>query len=161
GDHRQRGTGAGGGADYRDRRPSREEVRRSERCSVHGAGWKHRGAPRLPGPAGCAGCCRHRLGCHVFPSGGGAGPIPRGPARNPVGWIFLGIAVFTGLPGIALQYVFRSAHFGRLPFVPWVAWTHDWVEWLVFPTGLATFFFLLFPDGDLPSARWRWLARVA
>jgi len=82
-------------------------------------------------------------------------------SRNPIGWIFLGIAIFTGLPGIATQYVFRSSHFHRLPFAAWVAWTHDWVAWLVFPTGLATFFFLLFPDGRLQSRRWRRLARVA
>jgi hypothetical protein len=81
--------------------------------------------------------------------------------RNPIGWIFLGIAIFGGLPGIATQYVIRSTHIHRLPFVAWVAWTHDWVGWLVFPGGLAAFFFLLFPDGHLASRRWRWLARFA
>jgi hypothetical protein len=81
--------------------------------------------------------------------------------RNPIGWIFLGIAIFGGLPGIATQYLLRSQRFHPLPFVGWVAWTHDWVAWLVFPTGLATFFFLLFPDGHLQSRRWRWVARLA
>jgi signal transduction histidine kinase len=80
---------------------------------------------------------------------------------NPIGWIFLGIGIFTGLPGIATQYVFRSFHFHRLPAADWVAWTHDWMSWIVFPPGLATFFFLLFPDGHLPSRRWRWLAWTA
>jgi signal transduction histidine kinase len=82
-------------------------------------------------------------------------------SRSPIGWIFLGIAIFTGLPGIATQYVFRSWHFHRLPAVSWVGWTNDWVSWLVFPPGLATFLFLLFPDGRLPSRRWRWLAWTA
>jgi class 3 adenylate cyclase len=78
--------------------------------------------------------------------------------RNPIGWIFLGISVFTALPGVATQYVLRSTHIQRLPLAPWVAWTHDWMVLLVFPTGLAVFFFLLFPDGRLQSARWRWVA---
>ena len=41
-------------------------------------------------------------------------------SRNPVGWIFLGIGLFTGLPGVATQYAFRSAHFHALPAVAWV-----------------------------------------
>jgi len=35
------------------------------------------------------------------------------------------------------------------------------VIWLVFPAGLVTFFFLLFPEGRLQSRRWRWVAGVA
>jgi signal transduction histidine kinase len=78
--------------------------------------------------------------------------------RNPIGWIFLGIAIIGALNGISTQYVFRSSHFGSLPFAAWIAWIHDPLNWLVFPAGLATFFFLLFPDGRLHSARSRWLA---
>jgi signal transduction histidine kinase len=78
--------------------------------------------------------------------------------RSPIGWLFLGIAIFTALPGIATEYVFRSSHFHALPLVSWVGWTADWMDWLVFPSGFALFFFLLFPDGRLQSRRWRWLA---
>jgi hypothetical protein len=81
--------------------------------------------------------------------------------RNPIGWMFLAMAVLMGLGGIATQYVIRSSHFQPLPLVPWVAWTRDWTSWLVFPVGLAAFFYLLFPDGTLQSAGWRWVARVA
>jgi len=81
--------------------------------------------------------------------------------RNPTGWIFLGIAIIGALSGVITQYVFRSVHFGPLPFTDWVAWLHDPLNWLVFPPGLATFFFLLFPDGHLPSPRWRWFAWFA
>ncbi|MDP9299826.1 MAG: hypothetical protein M3P43_02870, partial [Actinomycetota bacterium] len=81
----------------------------------------------------------------------------RKPA-NPTGWIFLGIATLGGLSGITTQYVFRSSNIDTLPLTPWVAWIHDPINWLVFPAGLATFFFLLFPDGHLQSRRWRWLA---
>ena len=81
--------------------------------------------------------------------------------RNPVGWIFLGLAVNAAISGVITHYVFRSVHFAALPFEVWVAWVHDPWNWLVFPAGLATFFFLLFPDGHLPSPRWRWLAWFA
>src|SRR5438093_2853958 len=53
--------------------------------------------------------------------------------RNPTGWIFLGIAIFGVLSGVITQYVVRSAHFGPLPFVAWLAWVHDPLNWLVFP----------------------------
>jgi signal transduction histidine kinase len=78
--------------------------------------------------------------------------------RNPIGWIFLGIAVIGALSGVVTMYVFRDSHFGPLPLTAWVAWIHDPLNWVVFPAGLAAFFFLLFPDGHLPSSRWRWFA---
>ncbi len=81
--------------------------------------------------------------------------------RNPTGWIFLGIALIGALSGIMTHYVFRSTHVAPLPFTEWVAWLHDPLNWLVFPAGLATLFFLTFPDGHLASRRWRWLARFA
>jgi signal transduction histidine kinase len=81
-------------------------------------------------------------------------------SRNPIGWIFLGIAFFVGMSGISTQYTLRSTRIHRLPATPWVAWTHDPVSWLVFPAGLALWFFLLFPDGRLQSPRWRWFAWV-
>ena len=81
--------------------------------------------------------------------------------RNPIGWIFLGIAICVGLNGVATEYVFRSSHFHHLPLVRWVAWSHDWVAWVSFPSGLVGFFFLLFPDGRLQSRRWRRLAWIA
>jgi signal transduction histidine kinase len=84
--------------------------------------------------------------------------LVRRTPRNPTGWIFLGIAILGVLSGVATEYVFRSSHFGPLPGVNWVAWAHDPLNWLVFPPGLATFFFLTFPDGHLASRRWRYLA---
>src|SRR6266516_530822 len=68
----------------------------------------------------------------------GALLVSRRP-RNTIGWVFLGIGVFTGIEGAASQYVFRSSHFHRLPFVVWAAWLESWVIWLVYPAGLALF----------------------
>ncbi len=80
--------------------------------------------------------------------------------QSPIGWIFLGIGLFVGLNGIAGEYVFRSLHFHPLPFVGWVAWLQGWVVWPVYPSGLALFLFLLFPDGRFQSRRWRRLGWV-
>ncbi len=81
--------------------------------------------------------------------------------RNPIGWIFLGIAIEGVISGTIYEYVFHSYLVTPLPAVAWVAWLHDPIDWLVFPAGLATFFFLLFPDGHLHSRRARWLAGSA
>jgi signal transduction histidine kinase len=81
--------------------------------------------------------------------------------RNPIGWIFLGLALFGGLPGLSQQYLLHDLRIHTLPLAAWVAWTHDWILALVFPAGLATFFFLLFPDGRFASRRWRRLGWVA
>jgi hypothetical protein len=81
--------------------------------------------------------------------------------RNPIGWMFLAMAVLLAVQGISGQYAIRGTHGHPLPLVPWVAWMYDWMGWLVFPVGLATFFYLLFPDGHLQSRRWRWVAGLA
>jgi signal transduction histidine kinase len=80
---------------------------------------------------------------------------------NKIGWIFLGIAVLGGIEGFAHAYVFRSLHFHQLPFAVWVAWLDSWVLWLLFPSGLVVFLFLLFPDGHFQSRRWRRFGWVA
>jgi hypothetical protein len=88
-------------------------------------------------------------------------PLVSRRSRNTIGWIFLGIALFVGVNGLASEYVFRSLHFHPLPFVAWAAWLQAWVVWLVYPSGLALFLFLLFPDGRFQSRRWRRLGWVA
>jgi signal transduction histidine kinase len=80
---------------------------------------------------------------------------------NAMGWIMLGIAIIGVLSGVSTMYVLRSTHFGALPLTSWVAWIHDPLNFVVFPSGLATLFFLCFPDGHVHSTRGRWLARFA
>src|SRR5439155_22229144 len=68
---------------------------------------------------------------------------------------------FFGVSSIAGDYVFRSLHFHRRPFVAWAAWLQAWAVLVVYPSGLALFLFLLFPDGRFQSRRWRRLGWVA
>jgi hypothetical protein len=78
---------------------------------------------------------------------------------NPLGWVLLGAAVFMALSEDASFYTvadYRLRH-GGLP-LGWVALLAQpgWAPGIVL-LGLG---FLLFPDGRLPSPRWRWLLWV-
>ena len=92
----------------------------------------------------------------------GALIVARQPG-NRIGWIFLLIGVLTPLQSLTVMYYERSVIVPGLPGARWSAWASNWLTFLVFPTGIALFAFLLFPSGRLPSRRWRpvaWLAVV-
>jgi len=85
--------------------------------------------------------------------------------RNPIGWIYC----WVGLVGTIALLAERYAHFGiahvpvPLPGTVAMAWVASWTPPL-FILPLVTHSFLLFPDGHLPSRRWRalaWLATIA
>jgi signal transduction histidine kinase len=82
---------------------------------------------------------------------------------NPLGWIYCGLAVAAILlGGITSEYARYGlvTHPGSLPFARVAEWLTNW-GWVP-PLGvLMTFAFLLFPDGHLPSRRWRPVAWVA
>lgn len=80
--------------------------------------------------------------------------------ENSVGWLLLGIGVAQGVSLATSGYVSWTVFTGS--GAPWAdvvaavtAWT--WIPVVAVP---ATFLLLLFPDGHLPSRRWRWFARV-
>jgi signal transduction histidine kinase len=80
--------------------------------------------------------------------------------RNAVGWIFLGISVAAALAFFSNTYTRYSL--GRsepLPGTVWAGWLSSWL-WLAFIAPTLTFLPLLFPDGRLPSRRWRPFAWV-
>src|SRR5512140_545864 len=90
----------------------------------------------------------------------GALAVSRQPG-NLVGWLFLATGVvaamqlFTGEFALSLY-----RHGGPLLAVQWLAWPANWV-WILPFGALFTLLPLLFPDGRLPSCRWRplgWLA---
>jgi signal transduction histidine kinase len=83
------------------------------------------------------------------------GVIIAGPGRNPIGWIFLvmGLGFSFGL-GFTSSYAEYGLIVkpGSLPGAHWAAWL-DWVSALALLGFVPVF--LLFPDGRLPSRRWR------
>ncbi len=77
--------------------------------------------------------------------------------RNPVGWISAAIGFFSALSLVALAYGMLSRSSiaeGPLPGTDLALWVEQWA-W--FPPGVLpmTFLLLFFPDGRLPSRRWR------
>jgi signal transduction histidine kinase len=74
---------------------------------------------------------------------------------HPIGWIFLlmGLGFSVGF-GLTSSYALYGlvVHPGSLPGARWVAWL-DWLSALTLLGFVPVF--LLFPDGKLPSRRWR------
>jgi hypothetical protein len=93
---------------------------------------------------------------------GGLGALiaSRRPA-NPIGWLMLFIATLVGASGLAGLIAVRALLDGVSPngWVRWAVWAQNSVGNL--PLGALVLIFLLFPDGKLPSRRWRWFARLA
>jgi hypothetical protein len=85
--------------------------------------------------------------------------------RNPIGWLFCAVGVFQGLLIAAeaySDYALRIAP-GTVPGGPLANWVAQWV-WAPSVGLLYTFVLLLFPDGRLPSPRWRpvaWLSGLS
>ena len=78
----------------------------------------------------------------------------RRPA-NPIGWIFLGMLFGGALMLTTYEYALARDIAGRdVPLGELAAWVQGWL-WLVTAIGGSLLLFLLFPDGRLPSPRWR------
>jgi signal transduction histidine kinase len=93
----------------------------------------------------------------IFMAMGAVGAvIVRQHHRNAVGWILLAVAACAGLAFFAGEYGHHAVVVdpGSLPGAAWAWWLADfmWIGILAFPT---TFLLLLFPDGRVPSPRWR------
>ena len=76
--------------------------------------------------------------------------------ENRVGWLFCAAGVGAGITGFVAQYA-RYALLtrpGAVPVASVAAWLNLWI-WLPGMVAPATFLLLLYPDGHLPSSRWR------
>jgi hypothetical protein len=78
--------------------------------------------------------------------------------HNPIGWICLAVGLLWMLGGLSEQYTsYGIAKPGSVPYLATIVALIQWM-WII-PVGLlGTYLLLLFPDGMLPSSRWRPLA---
>jgi signal transduction histidine kinase len=79
--------------------------------------------------------------------------------NNPIGWLLLAGATGTALQGFASQYLVHTLAVdkGSLPGAEWVGWLGSTFGSPIYP-GIVVLILLLFPDGRLPSPRWRVVA---
>lgn len=81
---------------------------------------------------------------------------------HPIGWLLLGAALCYAVGGAAVSLPVQANRAGSISPSILLAWAGTW-SWGV-GVGLAVIALLLFPDGGLPSRRWRpvlWIAIVA
>ena len=88
----------------------------------------------------------------------GAVVAPRCPPQNPIGWLFCVVGLLYAAVHFAAQYAIYAilAAPGSLPGGKGAAWIYSWL--FVPQLGLTGLLVLLFPDGRVPSTRWRWFA---
>jgi signal transduction histidine kinase len=85
--------------------------------------------------------------------------------RNAIGWIFCVLGVLIGVWALSREYTIYSyfTHPGQHPLARLALWLEIWI-WAPAAIVTTTFVLLLFPDGRLPSRRWRlawWLAALS
>jgi signal transduction histidine kinase len=81
--------------------------------------------------------------------------------RNAVGWLFLATSTSVGIAFLSDEYSRYAllTNPGELIGGVWAAWLSEWI-WVALLAMPFTFLLLLFPDGHLPSRRWRSFARL-
>ena len=96
----------------------------------------------------------------LFPGFGVVGAMIAARTSNPIGWLFLGLAFAGAFTGFAFSYAVRAVgtHPGSLPAGPVFALAQ--VAFFPLTWMILGFVLLLFPDGHLPSRRWRPVAWV-
>jgi hypothetical protein len=88
----------------------------------------------------------------------GAVVAPRCPPQNPIGWLFCVVGLLYAVVHFTAQYAIYTILVApeSLPGGKGAAWIYSWL--FVPQLGLTGLLVLLFPDGRMPSTRWRWFA---
>jgi hypothetical protein len=81
---------------------------------------------------------------------------------NPIGWISLAAGLALVLFNASGEYAIYAllSQPASLPDAQVAAWLREWI-WVPFVGLVGTYLVLLFPDGRLPSSRWRMVAGLA
>lgn len=81
---------------------------------------------------------------------------------NRVGWLLSAVGVALSVSLLASNYGLAGIHdpAGSLPGERWAMWVSEWM-WAPAHSVVATLLLLVFPTGQLPSARWRPVAVAA
>jgi hypothetical protein len=81
--------------------------------------------------------------------------------ENPLGWVMLAAGIAYSVAGISTGWVEEFVEPGMQNSLPaiYLGWVSSWM-WGIGPFISGTYLLLLFPDGHVPSPRWRPVARA-
>ncbi len=77
--------------------------------------------------------------------------------RHPIAWMLAGLGLLSGIEMLNIGCLAYRSLMAPGEVIPAPAWSHWLAQWIWSPRSLIpiTFLLLLFPDGRLPSVRWR------
>ena len=91
----------------------------------------------------------------------GAVVVSRRHPRDPIGWLFCVVGFLFAVVHFVAEYAIYAllTEPGSLPAGEAAAWIYSWL--FAPQLGLCGLLLILYPNGRLPSARWRWFVRFS